>query len=174
MKSIDGKVVVGSIRSAIRYEEAPSMCVDCWLSCPQPIMPSTLIRSIRLVCSPKTLCYVCEGVGQCYPVVEEKTMKAYQFLEKYKFCKGTLARDSKGFPCSIFGGSSVSFCIIGSIASCYYPEDAKLALYKVYLHLLKKLNLPLKKHIQQDIETWNDLPSRRKKDVVALLRKLDI
>jgi hypothetical protein len=68
VKQIAGEIVIGAPRSAKRYEHAPSMCVKCWLDCPQPILNMTVAREIRVMEKPSTLCYVCEQAGACYPV----------------------------------------------------------------------------------------------------------
>lgn len=66
MKRINGKIVAGAPHSAIRYEKAESMCVECWLSHPQPIMTVTFLQKVRENLGTLQLCYVCECERKCY------------------------------------------------------------------------------------------------------------
>ncbi len=92
-------------------------------------------------------------------------MKAYELLEKPEsWCQGTLARKADGTCTYSYASDAVAWCLAG-------------ALYKV--SSFADAVDDAEKKIQDEIGTlflgkWNDDPSRKHEEVVALLRKLDL
>ena len=79
-------------------------------------------------------------------------MKAYEVIEKYGWVQNT------------YGCKSLGFCAVGAIDFCGSP-DRNEAFNAVYQHLGTSFS---------SITDWNDKPGRTKKEVLNLLRHLNV
>jgi hypothetical protein len=98
-------------------------------------------------------------------------MKAYELLsEPSRWTKGTLARNSEGYATNVNGPTACSFCLVGAIEHCYPVPIKKL------LDIVQQVKdeLAIQAPNFEFIGQWNDHPDRTHKEVVDLLKKLDI
>lgn len=93
-------------------------------------------------------------------------MKAWELLEKRgAWTQGALAKNKRGGNVSADSYEAVCFCTLGAIEKVYGSGmDA-------YLNAVAKLEEKLG---EDSVEDWNDSPKRKKREVVAVLKELDI
>ena len=89
-------------------------------------------------------------------------MKAWQYVEK-GWCQGGLAIDNNGVQCSIFSNKAVAWCLIGAMMKVYSCRKRKMLYDKMYQFVSP----------QWDLVEWNDYHKRTKRQVVALLKKVE-
>lgn len=96
-------------------------------------------------------------------------MKAYELLSKRgSWTKGAYARTRLGELCGTKNPLAVKFCTIGALEKTYsnkYKFNKAMNKLKKYLDSINKYN---------DIYSWNDTDSRTRKQVVTVLKKLDL
>ena len=97
------------------------------------------------------------------PYNAELYNKAADLVEK-GWTKGTLARDSAGWPTYPSSNHAVSWCLEGALVAAVHATDTSWDRESTLIELTK--NLELKGYVSQ----WNDFPGRTKEQVVALLR----
>ena len=91
-------------------------------------------------------------------------MKAWEYLEKKgAWCHGAMARDKDDHPCYPGSKDAVTWCLLGAIFKAY-PERRRGVIYsKMYKFL----------GLHDSMSTWNDDPKRTKRQVIALLKKVE-
>ena len=97
-------------------------------------------------------------------------MKAYERLAPLgAWTQNAFARDETRCCVDARNPSAVQWCAIGAIRSCYDPFSMEYveAHEKVIAHLASK-------GITQPLHAWNDSPGRKQKEVVMLLKEVDV
>ncbi len=92
-------------------------------------------------------------------------LKAAEVLQEHRLAKGQEAKDASGEWCPAESPEAVSFCALGSIWRAAYELD----LHSEKIHAEDALAHAIGE--DADIADWNDVPSRRKGQVVAKLRE---
>lgn len=93
-----------------------------------------------------------------------KSPKAWQLIERFGWCQGHHAVDSKGESISPFSNEGLlrGLCISGACMLAYGYDRG-----------IEKV-VELQTNLGINSVTWNDDPKRTKEEVIALLKELDI
>ena len=106
-------------------------------------------------------------------------MKAWKLLSKRgKWCQHASAMDKDMLDVSPKNGRAVQFCMLGAITRCYKNDgeaiEKKLAVAKAIEAKTKRKGLTDGFGFRKVIATWNDDTHRKKSEVVALLKSLNV
>jgi hypothetical protein len=93
-------------------------------------------------------------------------MKAHELLcDEAKFCRGAMARDTKGLPVSANDKDAVAWCVIGALMKCYVPL-AKFTYFTVLKAVRDKVG-PI-----VNLSLWSDTASFDR--IRSVLKELDV
>jgi hypothetical protein len=97
-------------------------------------------------------------------------MKAYERLAPLgAWTQNAFARDENRYCVNPDSPSAVQWCAIGALRSCYDPFSLEYA--EAHHKVLARLTA---KGFTGSIQAWNDSPYRKHKEVVMLLKEVDV
>lgn len=96
------------------------------------------------------------------------------FKKRGSWIKGAYAKDKNGIQVSPNASKAVSFCLMAGMGKCY-GFDSKLynKVFKKIEKEINKINTNFKAGVV-NLANWNDADGTKRKDVLALVKKLDI